>query len=233
MERLFFDGALNNLWAQREPMIGLLVAALLGGIIGLERERSGKPAGFRTHLLICVGAALLTELSIGVALLPDGQGGSRGDPGRIAAQIVSGIGFLGAGTIIQARGSVVGLTTAASIWVVAAIGMAVGSRGYVLALGTTALVVVALRLLGRLEERMSGADVQERTIDVELDGGPALLDDIAQAITSAGATAALIGVERTAEHYVASYRTTATEASRHAVVTALLERAGVRRITIR
>jgi putative Mg2+ transporter-C (MgtC) family protein len=232
MERLFFDGALNNLWAQREPMIGLLVAALLGGIIGLERERSGKPAGFRTHLLICVGAALLTELSIGVALLPDGQG-SRGDPGRIAAQIVSGVGFLGAGTIIQARGSVVGLTTAASIWVVAAIGMAIGSRSYVLALGTTALVVVALRLLGRLEERLSGADAQDRTIEVELDGGPALLDDIAQAITSAGATAALIGVERTAEHYVASYRTTATEASRHAVVTALLERAGVRRITIR
>ncbi|MBA2245639.1 MAG: MgtC/SapB family protein, partial [Gemmatimonadetes bacterium] len=109
----------------------LLLAAVLGGVIGLERELSGKPAGLRTNLLICVGAALLMDLSIAVAALanlPNEQAGAifRADPARIAAQIVSGIGFLGAGTILQARGNIIGLTTAATIWVVAAIGMAVG-----------------------------------------------------------------------------------------------------------
>jgi putative Mg2+ transporter-C (MgtC) family protein len=135
----------------------LLLAAVLGGIIGLERELSGKPAGLRTNLLICVGAALLTELSIGVAALANVEAVAEGtpfraDPARIAAQIVSGIGFLGAGTIIQARGSVVGLTTAATLWVVAAIGMAVGAQAYVMAAGSTLLVFVALVALGRLEQ---------------------------------------------------------------------------------
>ncbi|HWV58110.1 MAG TPA: MgtC/SapB family protein [Longimicrobiales bacterium] len=125
----------------------LLLAAVLGGAVGIERELSGKPAGFRTNLLICVGAALLTELSVTISLFSGGPA----DPGRIAAQIVSGIGFLGAGTIIQARGHVLGLTTAATLWVVAAIGMAVGARAYVEAVGTTILVVAVLLFLGRIE----------------------------------------------------------------------------------
>jgi putative Mg2+ transporter-C (MgtC) family protein len=136
--------------ALRLDLLGRLVlAAVLGGIVGLEREWSGKPAGFRTNLLICVGAALLTELSISVAQAADPF--AMADPGRIAAQIVSGIGFLGAGTIIQSRAGVVGLTTAATLWVVAAIGMAVGAGAFVEAVGTTVLVVVALMLLGQLE----------------------------------------------------------------------------------
>jgi putative Mg2+ transporter-C (MgtC) family protein len=130
----------------------LLLAAALGGVVGLEREWSGKPAGLRTNLLICVGAALLTELSMSVALAADP--GMNADPARIAAQIVSGIGFLGAGTIIQSRGSVTGLTTAATLWVVAAIGMAVGTHAYREAVGTTLLVMTALLLLGRLEPRL-------------------------------------------------------------------------------
>src|SRR5690606_42014922 len=105
----------------------LFLAALLGGIIGLEREATGKPAGFRTNLLICLGAALITEISIAIAHDTALQQPLQADPGRIAAQIVSGIGFLGAGTIMQTRGSVTGLTTAATKWVVAAIGMATGA----------------------------------------------------------------------------------------------------------
>jgi putative Mg2+ transporter-C (MgtC) family protein len=136
-------------WLRLDLLGRLALAALLGGVVGLERESSGKPAGFRTNLLICVGASLLTELSISVARTAGATGPA--DPARIAAQIVSGIGFLGAGTIIQSRGTVVGLTTAATLWVVAAIGMAVGSRAYVEAVGTTVLVVVALLALGRLE----------------------------------------------------------------------------------
>src|SRR5690554_2045638 len=120
-------------WLRLDLLIRLLLAAILGGLIGLEREISGKPAGLRTNILICVGAALLTELSLGIGLLTPER--PNADPARIAAQIVSGIGFLGAGTIIQARGSVVGLTTAATLWVVAAIGMAVGAAAYVEAVG--------------------------------------------------------------------------------------------------
>jgi putative Mg2+ transporter-C (MgtC) family protein len=96
----------------------LALATLLGGVIGWEREASGKPAGLRTNILICVGAALLTDLSIQFSRLAN-PGGEMFDPSRITAQIVSGIGFLGAGTIMQAKGTVTGLTTAATLWVVA------------------------------------------------------------------------------------------------------------------
>jgi putative Mg2+ transporter-C (MgtC) family protein len=148
---------MQDLFASLHPLgLGLMVrlglAAVLGGVIGLERELSGKPAGLRTNLLICVGAALLTDLSLVVAQRP--HVGMNADPARIAAQIVSGIGFLGAGTIIQARGGVMGLTTAATLWVVAAIGMAAGSGAYMEATGTTILVIVALVVLGKVEARL-------------------------------------------------------------------------------
>jgi putative Mg2+ transporter-C (MgtC) family protein len=148
-----FFGASDLGWLRLDLLGRLLLAAVLGGIVGMEREWSGKPAGFRTNLLICVGAALLTELSISVARAADPL--ALADPGRIAAQIVSGIGFLGAGTIIQSRAGVVGLTTAATLWVVAAIGMAVGAGAFVEAVGATVLVVVALLVLGRLEPYVS------------------------------------------------------------------------------
>src|SRR5262249_46826822 len=114
-----------------ELLLQLLLAALLGGIVGVERELKGKPAGLRTNVLICVGATLFTVLSLHVA-----EG--RGDPGRVAAQIIPGVGFIGAGTILHMRGAVTGLTSAATIWVVSAIGVALGLRAYVEALGTTA-----------------------------------------------------------------------------------------------
>src|SRR5688500_10905000 len=99
-------------------------AALCGGLIGLERERKGKPAGFRTNILICLGASMY----MAVGLLIDGEGGEAAtDPARIAAQVVTGIGFLGAGCIIQQRGRVVGLTTAATVWGVAATGINAGA----------------------------------------------------------------------------------------------------------
>ncbi|HET9426519.1 MAG TPA: MgtC/SapB family protein [Gemmatimonadaceae bacterium] len=129
----------------------LLLAVVLGGAIGLERELKGKPAGLRTNILICMGAALLTDVSISISLM----GATRiGDPARLAAQIVSGVGFLGAGTIMQSSGTVTGLTSAATIWVVAAIGIAVGSGNYVGAAGAGALVTVVLAWLGRVEHRI-------------------------------------------------------------------------------
>lgn len=118
-------------------------------MIGLEREISGKQAGLRTNILICVGAALLSDISVKIGRLDNG--GVIGDPARIAAQIVSGVGFLGAGTILQSRGTVVGLTTAATLWVVAAIGIAVGAGYFVEAIGTGVMVTFVLAGLGKLE----------------------------------------------------------------------------------
>ncbi|MGH7620119.1 MAG: MgtC/SapB family protein [Gemmatimonadaceae bacterium] len=134
-------------------MLGkLLLATLLGGAVGIEREIAGKPAGLRTNILICVGAALFTQLSIDIARVGFTPAGvPYGDTTRIAAQIVSGIGFLGAGAILHGGGSIVGLTTAATIWVVAAIGAAVGAGAYVDALGATALIMVVLVWLRPLE----------------------------------------------------------------------------------
>ena len=124
----------------------MLVAVLAGGAIGMERQSSGKAAGLRTNILICVGSALLMDLSmnIGVAF-----GETRiGDPARLAAQAVTGIGFIGAGTIMQSRGTITGLTSAATIWVVAAIGLTAGAGFYVEALGTTLTVMVVLAAEG-------------------------------------------------------------------------------------
>ncbi|HVP69954.1 MAG TPA: MgtC/SapB family protein, partial [Gemmatimonadaceae bacterium] len=131
----------------------LALSVILGGAVGIERELSGKPAGLRTNILICLGSALLMDLSMNLGVM---QGGPRvGDPGRIAAQIVTGIGFLGAGTIMQSRGVVLGLTTAATIWVVAAIGMIIGAGQYVEAVGSTLVVLVVLAGLGRVEKRIA------------------------------------------------------------------------------
>jgi uncharacterized membrane protein YhiD involved in acid resistance len=133
----------------------LLLATLLGGAIGVERELASKPAGLRTNILICVGAALFTQLSIDIAQVgfsPDHH--PYGDTTRIAAQIVSGIGFLGAGAILHGQGIVIGLTTAATVWVVAAIGVAVGAGAYIDACGAAALIIVVLTGLKPLERRL-------------------------------------------------------------------------------
>ena len=121
----------------------IVIAGLLGGIIGAEREYRAKIAGTRTHLLVAVGAALMMVVSrYGF----DGQG----DPGRVAAQIVSGIGFIGAGAIMVNRHAVHGLTTAAGIWVAAGIGMAVAAGMYVIGIATTVISLVGLEVFGWL-----------------------------------------------------------------------------------
>lgn len=125
----------------------LLAAILVGGAIGLERELRRKPAGLRTNILICMGSALLMDLSMGITVT------HGGDPGRIAAQVVTGIGFLGAGTILHTRGQITGLTSAATIWVVAALGLTIGAGHYVEAMGSSLTVVLVLMGLGRFEAR--------------------------------------------------------------------------------
>jgi putative Mg2+ transporter-C (MgtC) family protein len=130
---------------QLDLALRLTVGLVLGAIIGFERELSRQPAGFRTHSLVSLGAALFTVVSA------FGFSGSAVDPTRIAAQIVSGIGFIGAGTILQYRGHIRGLTTAASLWSVAAIGTAAGAGLYVVAVVGTVLILVILAILDRVE----------------------------------------------------------------------------------
>jgi len=138
-------------------LVKLLLAVILGGVIGLEREIAGKPAGLRTNILICVGAALLTDVSVQITkgLYPGAP--LEGDPSRIAAQIVTGIGFIGAGTIMQSKGTVTGLTSAATIFVVAAIGIAIGAGQYLEAVGAGLLVAIVLAGLGTLEHKLHRA----------------------------------------------------------------------------
>ncbi len=130
-------------------VIRLCLAAFLGGAIGYERERHGRAAGLRTHILVCVGSALI--MLTAEHLFTVYQGRASIDPGRFAAQVVSGIGFLGAGTILQFRASVRGLTTAAGLWAAAGIGLAAGSGFYIGGLVATALVLGTLALLTQWE----------------------------------------------------------------------------------
>lgn len=129
-------------------VVRLTIACILGGAIGLQREGANRPAGFRTHVLVALGAALIMLVSIyGFDAL-----GRVQDPARLAAQVVSGIGFLGAGTIMREGANIRGLTTAASLWVVAGIGLACGAGFYLGAVTTTVLVYITLALFARLEQ---------------------------------------------------------------------------------
>ena len=148
----------------------LVLAAILGGIIGLERELRHRPAGLRTNMFICFGAAMFTILSTQLAGMPS-------DAARIAAQIIPGIGFIGAGSILHNRGLTTGLTTAATLFVVASVGMAAGGGLYVTAAFATVVVLLALFALGHMEQtfnlktlltcyEVTGASVEEISQEV-------------------------------------------------------------------
>jgi putative Mg2+ transporter-C (MgtC) family protein len=142
----------------------LILACVLGGIIGWEREQHRRPAGLRTHMLICLGAALMTILSKSM--------GGNGDPGRIAAQIVSGVGFIGAGTILRQGNAIRGLTTAASLWSVAAIGMAIGfgQPFYMVAVIATVIVYITLEVVNRMTDRWTKVS-RDRQLTLTLHAG--------------------------------------------------------------
>ncbi len=125
----------------------ILLSAILGAIVGFEREIEEKPAGIRTHILVCMGATLFTISSFYLTPL------SSGDATRIAAGIVTGIGFIGAGSIIATKGHVKGLTTAASLWVVSGIGMMVGLGSYILSSASAIIVFIVLRL-GEIKKKI-------------------------------------------------------------------------------
>jgi putative Mg2+ transporter-C (MgtC) family protein len=215
-----------EMWQRYQLLLRLLLAAALGGLIGLEREHSGKPAGFRTNLLICLGAALITEVSFNVALT------ASGDPGRIAAQIVSGIGFLGAGTILHARGSVYGLTTAATLWVVAAIGMAVGARAYAAAVIATGLVMLALMLLGRVEDYLIPRKPADRNIDVVMLPDGAVISQIEETLRKSGFTFDTVSLEKNIDNYRATIHAYGVKENWEATLKQVLAIDGVQKVEL-
>lgn len=135
-----------------EILIRLLVAAALGGLVGYERERNNQPAGLRTHIILVVGAALAMILSVNLAT-EFRSVAPNGDPARLAAQVISGIGFLGVGAIIRYGPNVKGLTTATSMWSMAIVGLAVGLGQYLAATFTTGLLMVTLIVINLVEKR--------------------------------------------------------------------------------
>jgi putative Mg2+ transporter-C (MgtC) family protein len=223
-------------WLADAGLLGrLLLAAVLGGVIGFEREVSGKPAGLRTNLLICVGAALFTELSIAIATeanfrnLQEGVA-FRADPARIGAQIVTGIGFLGAGTILQARGHVIGLTTAATIWVVAAIGMAVGSGAYVVAIGASALVYLSLVLLSRVEGLVEQRWGSYRYV-VTMESRTEVLDIVEESFRVSALRVLTHSIDKAGEHYEVIFNVSGPAREHDRVIRSLVDRHDVHKIS--
>lgn len=156
----------------------LAVAAILGGIIGLERQLRHKPAGLRTNMFICFGSAMFTVLSGQLA------GNLGGDHTRVAAQIIPGIGFIGAGSILHSRGSTQGLTTAATVFVVASVGMAAGGGLYITAAFATAVMLIALALLGQFEKRLSLRSMRY-TFEVAGKNTETVLNELSKVLDSA------------------------------------------------
>lgn len=180
--------------SEKEIFLRLIIACVLGGLIGWEREVHDRPAGFRTHILVSVGSTLIMIVSLAMYY----SFINTADPGRIAAQVVSGIGFLGAGTIIRQGVSIRGLTTAASLWATAGIGLACGMGMYFSAFVTTGLVFISLMFLNKLEFRFSSKDAK-KVIEIRAMDRPGLLGDLGQVLGDHGLNIGNISMEQNSE----------------------------------
>lgn len=170
-----------------EYLVRLILAAVAGGLIGMEREFRGRQAGLRTNMLVCVGSCLAMIVSIHAAYYQwpvSSNFNITVDPSRIAYGVMTGVGFLGAGTIIQQRGEVRGLTTAAAIWCVAGLGLALGGGMYIVALETTLLILLALWLLGKLEHFMPRT--QHRLLKVRVPWSEQCVQQVIEHVRAAG-----------------------------------------------
>jgi putative Mg2+ transporter-C (MgtC) family protein len=171
----------------------LFAAAFLGGVVGIERERRRRAAGLRTHILVSIGSALVMITS--EFIFRQYQGMTNLDPARLGAQVISGIGFLGAGTIIKQGVNVKGLTTAASLWVVACIGLAAGAGYYISAVIAAAIVYITLVLLNKFEYALSAKAKTEPEISIKLENKPGKLGEVASHIGKSGASITNVEIE--------------------------------------
>lgn len=181
-----------------EIILRLLLSSVIGGLIGMEREANNRPAGLRTHVLVTLGSCLIMLLSM-YGFIGLGAGGTGGDPARLAAQVVSGIGFLGAGTILRTENKVSGLTTAASLWVCGGIGLAIGSGYYVGGLATATIVFFTLRSLGFIEKKVFKK--KYRVLIIQFTERPGLIGDIGHVLGNNSVLIKDIRIVREEDYY--------------------------------
>ncbi len=206
-----------------EDAIKLLMAVAIGGLIGAEREFRGKTAGLRTIIFICVGATFFTMLSLKL--------GGPSDPVRIASNIVVGVGFLGAGTILQGEGRIVGLTTASTIWLAAALGMGIGGGYYALVVIVTAVVLVVLLVFPRLETWMDQL-LDMRTYEVILPIRADLVHELEDVIRATGLTLRHSSRSKAASEMLCIWQVSGSAAAHVAFTDALLAHPAVRRFNV-
>jgi putative Mg2+ transporter-C (MgtC) family protein len=197
----------------------LLVAAILGALVGLEREIHDHPAGMRTHLLVSLGSGGFTVLSIAAFPAPGA------DPARIAAQIVSGIGFLGAGAILKEGVTIRGLTTAASLWAVAAVGMAAGAGAWVVAITITGIAIISLWPLRLVADRVIGRDPHIVRMRLNVVDPDALAGVLSVITSNGGSVAHLATTVRKGERLVVDIDVRARDLSAGTAITAAIARA--------
>jgi putative Mg2+ transporter-C (MgtC) family protein len=183
-----------------EIIIKLVLAMVFGGIIGLEREIGNRPAGFRTHTLVCMGSVLVMMTS---EFLLEAYASNPPDPARLGAQVISGIGFLGAGTILKDGSRVRGLTTAASLWVVACIGLAIGVGFYLGALAATLLSYITLVLLKKFEGYVPG--LRDHELSLEIPNTPGQIAKITNILAALNVRVRDIKVEPGKEELTQAY----------------------------
>jgi putative Mg2+ transporter-C (MgtC) family protein len=221
--------------AQHELLLRLVVAALLGSIIGIERERLAWVAGLRTHMLVCVGSTLMMIVSAYGFADVVGRDHIVLDPSRIAAQVVSGIGFLGAGTILLRQDTIRGLTTAASLWTVAGIGLAVGGGMYVAAIGSTVLIFLILAGIKPLERRFWSGARQAHVVSIVLDRHSPSVDAIERALREMPLTVqtlTLLPGQRDDEQEMQVLLTRVPQSELVAVTQRIAEFPGVRKVVL-
>jgi len=220
-----------------EVIVRICLAGLLGALVGIEREIHGRPAGFRTHLLVSLGACLMMLVSEHFYFKYQqlaSESVVRLDPARVAAQIVTGIGFLGAGAIIKESHSVRGLTTAACLWVVAGIGMAVGCGMYAAALLVTAVALFSLLLLKRIERLMRKE--RYRVLEISCDDHPDTFPMLLEFLRQNDLRLVDCGVERQASSAEIHYRLIVSQVGRilaGPLTQAVLDLKGVTRVRLR
>jgi len=203
-----------------EELLKILLAVLIGGLIGLEREYREKAAGLRTLIFICMGATVFTIFSATL-------GGDGHDPGRIAAQIVTGIGFLGAGVIIRENGRVVGITTAATIWLVAALGMGLGIGKYELVALAAVLALIVLAAFPKFEKWLTKRHI-ERTYEVAFASDPDTRRQMDSFVRQCGLVVHNFYQSRSQETAVCSWATSGTREAHQKLVDGLFANPSVK-----
>jgi len=208
-------------------LLKLILAIALGGIIGLEREASQKPAGFRTNILVCVASAMMMTLA---TLLVQGKGESPDTLVRMAAGVITGVGFLGAGTIFQARGTVAGLTTASTLWVVAGLGLVIGAGYYVPALIFTVLTLVTLLAFGRIEA--SYLRKSQFRYDLKAKARPYILSSLRKLALHHGVRLERLTMKQEGSSYLLAFSFSASEEKEQEFNQGLLELADIEELKI-